>query len=209
MLEVPNLTPDGRTGRMLLDAGEGTLGQMRRLSGVEGMRNVYEELGMIFISHMHADHHLGLQAVLEDRFNVSYPTLFQIECRRNLRKQLGITSKLYVLGPPQIALSMQESAAWQARANDEALDNVVFINSARFVRGRIVRQEVDDASEDEVDEDDEADVHTRLPAWPERPPYSLRGLLPLAAPAEWGRDDRERGVRRWPAEDVLGWSEAV
>lgn len=120
-----------------------------------------------------------------------------------------MTSKLYVLGPPQIALSMQESASWQAKASDEALDNVVFINSARFVRGRIVRKEVDDASVDEVGEDDEVDVHTPLPAWPERPPYSFRGLLPLAAPAEWGREDRERGTRRWPVDDVLGWSEAM
>lgn len=76
MLEVPDLTADGKTGRILLDAGEGTLGQMRRLFGVEGMRKFYVELGMVFISHMHADHHLGLQAVLEDRFAVSRHSRF-------------------------------------------------------------------------------------------------------------------------------------
>ena len=64
-LDIPNV------GGVLLDTGEGTLGQLRRRFGQEGMQKVYEDLRMIFISHMHADHHLGLQAVLEDRFKVS------------------------------------------------------------------------------------------------------------------------------------------
>lgn len=76
MLECPDLLPlstDGRglAGMVLLDCGEGTLGQMRRMYGVQGMKRVYEELKMVFVSHMHADHHLGLQLILEDRFRVS------------------------------------------------------------------------------------------------------------------------------------------
>ena len=58
-------------GHVLLDCGEGSLGQLRRMFGKEGLKQVYSELKMIFISHMHADHHLGLQAILEDRFAVS------------------------------------------------------------------------------------------------------------------------------------------
>jgi ribonuclease Z len=64
-LDIPGL------GGILLDAGEGTLGQLRRRYGLEGLKEVYKDLKMVFISHMHADHHLGLQAVLEDRFRVS------------------------------------------------------------------------------------------------------------------------------------------
>jgi ribonuclease Z len=65
-LDIPGV------GGVLLDAGEGTLGQLRRRYGPEGLKQIYADLKMIFISHMHADHHLGLHAILEDRFRVSY-----------------------------------------------------------------------------------------------------------------------------------------
>jgi ribonuclease Z len=65
LLEIPGL------GGVLLDAGEGTLGQMRRRFGTAGMaEQIYPNLKIIFISHMHADHHLGLRLVLEDRLKV-------------------------------------------------------------------------------------------------------------------------------------------
>ena len=57
-------------GGILLDAGEGSLGQLRRRFGLIGLKKVYENLRMVFISHMHADHHLGLQRILEDRLKV-------------------------------------------------------------------------------------------------------------------------------------------
>lgn len=65
-LSIPN------TGGILLDCGEGSLGQLRRRFGPDGLRQLYSELKMIFISHMHADHHLGLQAILQDRLRVSW-----------------------------------------------------------------------------------------------------------------------------------------
>jgi ribonuclease Z len=65
LLDIPGL------GGVLLDAGEGTLGQIRRRFGTAGMaEQIYPNLKMIFISHMHADHHLGLRLVLEDRLKV-------------------------------------------------------------------------------------------------------------------------------------------
>ena len=60
-------------GGVLLDAGEGTLGQMRRRFGTRGMaEEIYPNLRMVYISHMHADHHLGLRLVLEDRLKVRH-----------------------------------------------------------------------------------------------------------------------------------------
>ena len=64
-LDIPGL------GGVLLDSGEGTRGQLYRRFGPEGLKKIYEDLKVIFISHMHGDHHLGLQEVLEDRFKVS------------------------------------------------------------------------------------------------------------------------------------------
>nr|XP_018259272.1 uncharacterized protein I303_08200 [Kwoniella dejecticola CBS 10117]OBR81430.1 hypothetical protein I303_08200 [Kwoniella dejecticola CBS 10117] len=108
-LDIPDL------GGILLDAGEGTLGQIRRRFGKEGTKKMFEELSMIFISHMHADHHLGLNSVLEERF------------------KLGIDSPLYIIGPTSIALNLQESASWQyAAPSEDALRNVQFINIQRL-----------------------------------------------------------------------------
>ena len=62
-LEIPGF------GGVIFDAGEGTVGQLRRKFG-PGLRKIYEDLKIIVISHMHADHHIGLAALLEDRFKV-------------------------------------------------------------------------------------------------------------------------------------------
>ncbi|KAK3219885.1 hypothetical protein Dsin_013855 [Dipteronia sinensis] len=51
-------------GSLLLDCGEGTLGQLKRRYGVEGADNAVRNLRCIWISHIHADHHTGLARVL-------------------------------------------------------------------------------------------------------------------------------------------------
>ncbi|KAK3678668.1 hypothetical protein LTR78_001121 [Recurvomyces mirabilis] len=52
-------------GSMLFDAGENTLGQLKRVFEPEELKSVLQELRMIFISHMHADHHLGTVSVIK------------------------------------------------------------------------------------------------------------------------------------------------
>jgi glyoxylase-like metal-dependent hydrolase (beta-lactamase superfamily II) len=54
----------------LLDAGEGTLGQLRRRFTPEGAAEVINSLAFVSISHMHADHHGGLSSVLSQRDQV-------------------------------------------------------------------------------------------------------------------------------------------
>lgn len=49
---------------MLLDCGEGTLGQLHRAFG-DRFELVMRSLKVIYISHMHADHHLGLIGVAQ------------------------------------------------------------------------------------------------------------------------------------------------
>ncbi|KAF5555585.1 ribonuclease Z [Fusarium napiforme] len=53
LIRVPGI------GNYLLDVGEGTLGQIRRLFGEEETGNILRDLRCIVISHLHADHHLG------------------------------------------------------------------------------------------------------------------------------------------------------
>lgn len=44
---------------VLLDVGEGTLGQILRFYGQEA-DDVIRKLKAIYISHLHADHHIGM-----------------------------------------------------------------------------------------------------------------------------------------------------
>ncbi|KAL8465946.1 hypothetical protein ACS0TY_035159 [Phlomoides rotata] len=51
-------------GSILLDCGEGTLGQLKRRFGVQGADEAVKGLRCIWISHIHADHHTGLARIL-------------------------------------------------------------------------------------------------------------------------------------------------
>lgn len=51
-------------GSILLDCGEGTLGQLKRRFGIEGADDAIKGLKCIWISHIHADHHTGLARIL-------------------------------------------------------------------------------------------------------------------------------------------------
>ncbi|KAK4504828.1 hypothetical protein PRZ48_002790 [Zasmidium cellare] len=52
-------------GNILLDAGENTLGQLRRVFTADEMKQVLQDLKIISISHMHADHQLGTTSVVK------------------------------------------------------------------------------------------------------------------------------------------------
>lgn len=54
-------------GSILLDCGEGSLGQLKRRFGVEGADKAIRDLRCIWISHIHADHHTGLARILSLR----------------------------------------------------------------------------------------------------------------------------------------------
>jgi len=54
-------------GSAFLDCGEGTYGQMVRLYGAEGAAERLVRLRCVWISHIHADHHVGVVTVLAKR----------------------------------------------------------------------------------------------------------------------------------------------
>lgn len=61
LLHIPSL------GYFLFDAGENTLGQLRRLYSPEQLDDILCNLHMIWISHLHADHHLGTVSIMTAR----------------------------------------------------------------------------------------------------------------------------------------------
>lgn len=52
-------------GSLLLDCGENTLGQLKRVYTDEQFSELMQDLRAIWISHMHADHHLGTVSVIK------------------------------------------------------------------------------------------------------------------------------------------------
>lgn len=59
-------------GYYLLDCGENTLGQLKRVFEPEKLREVLQNLRMIWVSHLHADHHLGTATVIKAWYREVY-----------------------------------------------------------------------------------------------------------------------------------------
>lgn len=78
---------------LMLDCGEGTLGQLWRFYGVDGAEEILRKLRCVYISHLHADHHLGLVGLIHAR-------------RRAF--QTASTSSF----PPLIVLAPKQIMAW-------------------------------------------------------------------------------------------------
>ncbi|XP_073997191.1 ribonuclease Z [Rhodnius prolixus] len=56
---------------MLLDCGEGTYGQLVRHFGPSNISEVIGKLRAIYVSHLHADHHIGLVSLLKARMKLA------------------------------------------------------------------------------------------------------------------------------------------
>ena len=52
-------------GSYLLDCGENTLGQLKRIYDPATLKQILRDLKLIWISHLHADHHLGIASVIK------------------------------------------------------------------------------------------------------------------------------------------------
>ncbi|KAI4155065.1 MAG: hypothetical protein LQ340_001244 [Diploschistes diacapsis] len=59
-------------GSYLLDCGENTLGQLSRIYSSEELREVLRDLKVIWISHMHGDHHLGITSLIKAWYREMY-----------------------------------------------------------------------------------------------------------------------------------------
>ncbi|OAL44401.1 hypothetical protein IQ07DRAFT_592467 [Pyrenochaeta sp. DS3sAY3a] len=64
LVRVPDI------GNYLFDAGENTLGQLSRMFPLEELEDVLKNLRVIWISHLHADHHLGTASVIKAWYKI-------------------------------------------------------------------------------------------------------------------------------------------
>ena len=98
----------------LLDAGEGTLGQLYRARGAAGATAIVARMPAVFVSHMHADHHLGVFGVLRARQALPTPP----------------AEPLVIVGPAPLELVLTELQACLA------LPPYTFVDADRLRPGR-------------------------------------------------------------------------
>ncbi|WCJ40821.1 tRNAse Z TRZ4 mitochondrial [Euphorbia peplus] len=104
-------------GGLLLDCGEGTLGQLKRRYGVEGADDVVRNLKCIWISHIHADHHTGLARILALRCDLLKDTTHEpitVVGPRQLKRFLDAYQRLENLNMQFIDCRNTIKASWEA-----------------------------------------------------------------------------------------------
>ena len=132
-------------GSYLLDCGENTLGQLKRMYTGPQLAELFLDLKLIWISHMHADHHLGLTSVIKawyeevhgkDKVKRQKPTI--TEQMLNPAKCLQDGKRLFVVGHERMIRWLDEYSS----VEDYGHDQLVPLASSPYFSRRMV----DDAS---------------------------------------------------------------
>ncbi|KAK6268075.1 hypothetical protein QUC31_012235 [Theobroma cacao] len=113
-------------GSLLLDCGEGTLGQLKRRYGVDGADTAIRNLKCVWISHIHADHHTGLARVLALRRDllkgVPHEPLLVIGPRQ-LKRYLDAYQRLEDLDMQFLDCRSTTEASWDTFESDKESNN--------------------------------------------------------------------------------------
>lgn len=95
-------------GNLLLDAGENTLGQLKRVFPPDELAQVLRDLKLIWISHMHADHHLGTISVIRAWYKVVHNS---VPHSTPSKATWNPTTGLAVVSEPAMLTHLSEYAA--------------------------------------------------------------------------------------------------
>ncbi|OMO66621.1 zinc phosphodiesterase ELAC protein 2-like protein [Corchorus olitorius] len=113
-------------GSLLLDCGEGTLGQLKRRYGVDGADDAVRNLKCVWISHIHADHHTGLARVLSLRRDLlkgePHEPLLVIGPRQ-LKRYLDAYQRLEDLDMQFLDCRNSTEASWDTFESDKESNN--------------------------------------------------------------------------------------
>ncbi|GMM31737.1 tRNase Z [Martiniozyma asiatica (nom. inval.)] len=100
---------------VVLDAGEGSLGMLKRNYNEKEIDQIFSELSMIYLSHLHADHHLGIVDFLKEWSE---------------RHQNDDGKRLYLITPWQFPKFLKEINQMNA---DISLDKICYLSCEEFV----------------------------------------------------------------------------
>ena len=135
LLRVPG------SGSYLLDCGENTLGQLSRVYTQEELLEVLRDLKMIWISHLHADHHLGTTSVIKAWYHAVYgqdynakdePAISLTEQLLNPAKIIRDQKRLFVASDS----SMLQWLGEYASVEDYGYDKIVPLNVVAAKQGK-------------------------------------------------------------------------
>ena len=119
-------------GNIILDAGEGTLGQLYRQVGhkrwktndstnLADMDTFLKRISLIFLSHLHADHHLGIIRLLKERYQLMINTNHSTKPK-----------PIYIIAPHQFLIWLEE----YSDIEDIGLKHMEFISAHDLLRNR-------------------------------------------------------------------------
>lgn len=113
LVTIPSTTPRS----ILFDCGEATLGNMRRLYGPKELKQRVQQIGILYISHLHADHHLGAISFMNQwlDYNKDQPD-----------------KTLYVMGPWKYFDFLEE---WSQLEPEINLGRLRFVDNEGFIIG--------------------------------------------------------------------------
>lgn len=118
---VTSILLRNKEASLLMDCGEASLGQLYKCFGQEGTNDILRSLKCIWISHIHADHHMGLASVIGARSQVlgedCDPIL--IIGPRPLRKTLHLYSSLEPMKFTYIEASCTEQQTGDQEAGSD------------------------------------------------------------------------------------------
>lgn len=122
-------------GTYMFDAGENSMGQLRRMYDPPEMAEILRDLKFIFISHMHADHHLGTCALIKawyeevhgDQSSRPRGTTPETQPDNDAFRinQLTEHKKLFIIGPDRMTQWLEEYSS----VEDFGYDQLIAMNS--------------------------------------------------------------------------------
>lgn len=140
LVRIPYVDPSTneiKYNSILLDGGENTIGSLTRNFGHNGheqLKQIFDELRLIHLSHLHADHHLGIISVISAWF----------EANKHNNK------KLYLIIPWQYNNFVSEWYRLEHLTSAIDLHRIVYISCEEFMR--YPEQELEQLSIDEFEQ---------------------------------------------------------
>ncbi|SCV03655.1 LAMI_0H09890g1_1 [Lachancea mirantina] len=126
---------------VLMDAGENTLGSILRYIPRPELPQLFKDLKLVYLSHLHADHHLGIMSLLEQWYAYN---------------ENDDEANLYLIVPWQFNFFVKE---WCSLMDPGILSKVTFISCEHLIEGNYVRKEIKPLPLDECR--DEASQHKK------------------------------------------------
>ena len=145
LLRVPG------SGSYLLDCGENTLGQLQRMYSPTQLQKIFEDLKLIWISHLHADHHLGLTSIIKAWYHAIHPKDKAKRPKTNKDELLADPTqylkdgqRLYIVAHWQMARWLEEYST----VEDFGYDQIMILKTATSLssgagRSRLEWQDLD------------------------------------------------------------------